>query len=414
MQEELDDIQLREVTFILQTITHCCFIVHFLYLLQYVISKKTTITKSPWIQKIQDTYYHVDRAMQLFNFGYILDDDEVVEVDEDLNKPSSDTGKSTKEEVKYELKYLEEYRLLKKEFKYNWERYDMKQKKIEIIRNHKRKQILDEVSQINKDMVSKCLQYLEVDLQENETLKIETEAEILSMRQQIATLEKKLSSQELEDEIKEEAHQQVVNEYLENLKNSFIIEKTPLGNVLMYYSHKKQSFEYYSDNTIPYRYLETVSRKYVKTYDCAYLYVDMEFEIQEAERKLKEAELKKQQQEEEEDKAMKETLEKQVTPTKEENKPKKDVFAKFKSYNKEAISGRVNTGAPPKNSIPNNPVTNKTNNTPILLKENANRYTCEGKMCNFSFLKKPDRKVVDKKYALSFADFKKMRQENKT
>ena len=44
----------------------------------------------------------------------------------------------------------------------------------------------------------------------------------------------------------------------------------------------------------------------------------------------------------------------------------------------------------------------------VVLKENANRYTCEGKLSNFNFLKKPDRKVIDKKYAMSFAEFKKL------
>jgi len=34
-------------------------------------------------------------------------------------------------------------------------------------------------------------------------------------------------------------------------------------------------------------------------------------------------------------------------------------------------------------------------------------------MVNFSFLKKVSRKVVDKKYAMSFADFKKMQKEKK-
>ena len=34
-------------------------------------------------------------------------------------------------------------------------------------------------------------------------------------------------------------------------------------------------------------------------------------------------------------------------------------------------------------------------------------------MCNFSFLKKIDRKVVDKKYAMTFADFKRLQDEKK-
>jgi hypothetical protein len=87
---------------------------------------------------------------------------------------------------------------------------------------------------------------------------------------------------------------------------------------------------------------------------------------------------------------------------------KKDVFAKFKGYNTESGTGKVNRGvAPPKNSIPNNTMKKNDN---FILKDNANRYTCEGKLANFSFLKKPDRKIVDKKYAMSFADFKKMKK----
>ena len=46
------------------------------------------------------------------------------------------------------------------------------------------------------------------------------------------------------------------------------MEKTPLGNVIMYWNNSRGSFEFYSDNTIPYRYLETVGRKYVKTFNC--------------------------------------------------------------------------------------------------------------------------------------------------
>ena len=85
--------------------------------------------------------------------------------------------------------------------------------------------------------------------------------------------------------------------------------------------------------------------------------------------------------------------------------PKKSVFAKFKSYNKEALSGQVNKAAPPKNSIPNN--TSANNDKPILLKERANRYNFQGKIANFSLLKKVDKKLVNKKLAMTFSDFKK-------
>jgi hypothetical protein len=93
---------------------------------------------------------------------------------------------------------------------------------------------------------------------------------------------------------------------------------------------------------------------------------------------------------------------------KETNVPeKKNVFAKFKSYNKEGTNGRVNVGVPPKNSIP---ITKEQEKEKILLKSKANCYTYERKLANFSFLKKVDRKVVDKKYNLSFTDFKKLQK----
>ena len=44
----------------------------------------------------------------------------------------------------------------------------------------------------------------------------------------------------------------------------------------------------------------------------------------------------------------------------------------------------------------------------MLLKENANRYTWEGRIANLSILKKVEKKMVDKNYEMSFADFKKM------
>ena len=64
--------------------------------------------------------------------------------------------------------------------------------------------------------------------------------------------------------------------------------------------------------------------------------------------------------------------------------------------------------APPKNSIPNKPLTKEQENEKIILKERANRYTYEGKISNFNFLKKVERKIVYKKYAMTFADFKRM------
>ena len=198
----------------------------------------------------------------------------------------------------------------------------------------------------------------------------------------------------------------IMNKHLERLENCFVLETTPHGNVLMIYDNKRGSFKYHSDNTIPYRYLEPVSRKYVKQFNCRPLYVDMEEELKLAEEKWEKEREEKEEKEEEEKRRKEESIR-----TQQPIEEKKNVFAKFKTYNKEAGSGRVNTGAPPKNSIPNNKLTKEQENEKILLKEKANRYTYEGKFANFSFLKKVERKIVDKKYGLSFADFKKMYQK---
>jgi hypothetical protein len=51
----------------------------------------------------------------------------------------------------------------------------------------------------------------------------------------------------------------------------FVMEMTPVGNVIMQYDGKKESFVYYSDNIVPFRFLETVSRKYMTTFNKTFL-----------------------------------------------------------------------------------------------------------------------------------------------
>jgi hypothetical protein len=210
-------------------------------------------------------------------------------------------------------------------------------------------------------------------------------------------------------ETKDSAYDFIVQEHLKRLKNCYIMENTPQGNVLLIYDLDRGSFKYYSDNTIPYRYLETVGRKYVKQFNCRPIFVDMEEELRLAEEKWDKERLEKERLEKEE----KERRSKEESISSKKTVEKKNVFAKFKSYNKEAGTGKVSSAAPPKNSIPNQKISEKQENEKVLLKEKANRYTYEGKMANFSFIKKVDRKIVDKKYAMSFADFKKMQKEKK-
>ena len=209
---------------------------------------------------------------------------------------------------------------------------------------------------------------------------------------------------ELKKKCELEAREYIINKRIDRLENCYIIEKTPIGNVLMIYEKEKESFKYYSDCNIPYRYLEVVGRKYVKTFNCRPIFVDMEEELRLFEEKWeKEQELIK----------MREEDNKRILDNQKLNNDvvkKKNVFAKFKSYNKDA-GGKISMAPPPKNSIPNNKsITETKENEKILLKERANRYTYEGKFANFNFLKKIDRKVFNKKLGLSFADFKKLKK----
>jgi hypothetical protein len=56
---------------------------------------------------------------------------------------------------------------------------------------------------------------------------------------------------------------------------------------MMIYDNTTETFKYYIDNTIPYRYLETIGRKYVKQFNCRPIFVDMEEELKIAEEKEK-------------------------------------------------------------------------------------------------------------------------------
>ena len=210
---------------------------------------------------------------------------------------------------------------------------------------------------------------------------------------------------------------------LDSLKNSILMENTPLGNVVMFYDNSRETFTFYSDSTIPYRYLETIGRKYVVMNNCKRLYVDMEEEIKDAkesiDRKIEAAIAAK----EAAVAAAKEstTTDSEIT-TSVTTRSKANVFAKLKTYNtnnskidpKAESAAAKNTNASA--SMNANTNTNTKNQANKVVKEKANRYSYEGKLINFNFLKKVDRKVVDKNYGMSFAEFKKSQKdmENKS
>ena len=208
-----------------------------------------------------------------------------------------------------------------------------------------------------------------------------------------------------ENDLRKITRNKIINNKLETLMNNYILEHTPLGNIYMRYNNNKGSFEYFSNNTIPYRYLEPVGRKYVMTYWCKPIFFDITDELKKAEIKYDDKKKK------DEEEAKKNELD-----------PKqnyKSIVAKIKRYNTDKKSNPINSiqNRSKKNNLPPQiktilPSVNQTS-VKQLLKENANRYTWEGRLTGFSPLKRVDMTIVDKNLSLSYADFKKT-QTSKT
>ena len=193
------------------------------------------------------------------------------------------------------------------------------------------------------------------------------------------------------DKVEDELDKYMQELYFSRLKNSYLFEYTPIGNIAMCYNNEKKSFEYYSDKMMPYRYLETVARKYVMFFYCKILYVDMENEIKIAENKLAENKLA-------ENKLAENKVIKQ--PVKIQEVKTRDIFVRLKNYNTEKpISNRNMSN---RNNSNKKPVIQTNEN--YILKENANRYTHNGKFVNFDMLKK---EKIDKT-ELSYKDYVEM------
>lgn len=82
-----------------------------------------------------------------------------------------------------------------------------------------------------------------------------------------------------EDQINGNALQEcldnVKSKLMETLQNNFILENTPIGNIVMVYNYKKEGFSYYSDKSISNKYLESVCKKYCIQFKCKILFNDV-------------------------------------------------------------------------------------------------------------------------------------------
>jgi hypothetical protein len=364
----------------------------------------------------------------ILDYGYCPPDEDFLndstDKDGSTNKDDNTNQKTEdQKEIPYESKYLTKFKTFPNEYRFSDLENEQEISKFTELMNMCKQKISKEISSAenliklikvteSKRDIDECMAILEYEEPEDEEMSKETVSELwdalyglkVETAQRLVELEKPINIAA----ITEEAYQWKVNQHLDKLIDCYVLDYTPLGNVYMRYNNSKKTFEYWSNSTIPYRYLEPVGRKYVMTYWCKPLYVDLEEELKKAESKY------------EQEKAEKEE---KVKVEKLGKKPENQIMAKFKSYNKEvSSSSSMKPNMVPKNrssqmSLPASVTANlpnvNTTSEKQLLKEQANRYTCEGRLHDFKVLKPIERKVFDKKLTMSWAEFKKMQSAQK-
>jgi len=192
------------------------------------------------------------------------------------------------------------------------------------------------------------------------------------------------------------------------LIHNFIVDMTPNGNVAMRYNADRDAFEYFSDRTVPRRFLEAVGRKYVVTFQCPHLFVDTAAEIEIAAKQHAEKAAKT-----------------KVREDRQVAEKSKQIFAKFKTYNKPGkktattnpySKNRLSPSASPyqfnngtgNNGTGNNGTGNEKNgNTLEVVQDRSNTYIYVDKLsASFSPLQKVSQKEVSKKAVMSYAAYK--------
>jgi len=165
----------------------------------------------------------------------------------------------------------------------------------------------------------------------------------------------------------------------QDFKKCIVLSNTPKGLVYMRYCKEEEGFEYWTDNSIDYKYLETVARKYVTIFSCRNIYIDR-FSL------LKEKIFD-----------IKQKIEENKRTEDEEEEEGNDVFANFKSYNQST------------NKISSNK-TQITRNDVVC--DEANKYLNRGKIAEANF--EAGKKIVDTPTSsMSFSSWKLWKSRDK-
>lgn len=302
--------------------------------------------------------YGLAQFFNLFNIVFIGTSISIFVVSYFIYKPFDEVNyeSDTDEDEFYEYKYLEDY-------------YDLLDKKLKLKEEE------------NQD------EGVESEHSEGEQ---EQEEDEESEQEESEDQEEDEEGESEDDEPYEE------NEDLVSLKDNFIEENSPRGIIYMAYDNSIHSYIYYSKTKdIPYKYLETVARKYVIDNKCLNIYVDYKEEYIQGLNKYKQRlqerkEFLEKKKEEQEQKEHEDNV---------ENK-KKNIFANFKSYNKQDKSTKNNTD---------------TSTKEYILTENSNHYKYKGNLDDYEQMlkEKASQESVLKEYEqIDFKAYKNMIKKN--
>lgn len=182
------------------------------------------------------------------------------------------------------------------------------------------------------------------------------------------------------EEFMETERNELTDEQRKDLINKHIRLELDQGEVVMFYNHNLESFAWYCNTKeIPYKYLETVARKYVIDNNCSCIYAVMHEELQKGR--------------ERQSKAKKEHSEKK---DEKEESTTSSVFASFKNYNKKNAADMMK-------------------NKNWLIRENANRYSYRGKLEDYeNYINSNSKDETCENFqvttTMNFDQFKKSRQ----
>lgn len=197
----------------------------------------------------------------------------------------------------------------------------------------------------------------------------------------------------IDDNAFREIEQKMIERKLATCANNWMYENTPAGGLFMRYHADHEVFEYYSNHTIPYRYLDAAAMRYVVLFGCKPVFVDMDEELERTSK-----------------------IGYRPTP-KPEKLTSKELTWNNRTYTYSGYtawrassrsdynSGMLSTFAK-KKSVKTSPKNRGANPKHKSLKEHANQYVCIGKMCEFHPLQKAP--VLDKNRKMTYAEYRKM------